>query len=173
MLFNGKLCERRSVPRQDFLSAAFKCVFEVSRSVQRAVSHAKTNMCCQWFPPLEAALILYNDSRPFSTTPATDATRKKKKSNTENYRHGFLPITDCSANQLSVPINRKNRWIGRPLVGRCHCIFMLVFNLSSWTHWIRCSFKILQKKRPSMRRWCCLRQNWTKPFTQNANVSHF
>ncbi len=72
-------------------------------------------MCCQWFPPLEAALILYNDSRPFSTTPATDATRKKK-SNTENYRHGFLPITDCSANQLSVPINRQNRWIGRPLI---------------------------------------------------------
>ncbi len=33
MLFNGKLCERRSVPRQDFLSAVFKCVFEVSRSV--------------------------------------------------------------------------------------------------------------------------------------------
>ncbi len=120
MLFNGKLCEWRSVPRQDFLSAAFKCASGVSRSVQRAVSHAKTNnMCCQWFPPLEAALILYNDSRPFSTTPATDATRrkkKKKKKNTENYRHGFLPITDCSANQLSVPINRQNRWIGRPLV---------------------------------------------------------
>ncbi len=41
MLFNGKLCERRSVPRQDFLSAVFKCAFEVSLSVQRAVSHAK------------------------------------------------------------------------------------------------------------------------------------
>ncbi len=37
MLFNGKLCEWRSVPRQDFLSAVFKCAFEVSRSVQRAV----------------------------------------------------------------------------------------------------------------------------------------
>ncbi len=46
MLFNGKLCERRSVPRQDFLSAAFKCAFEVSRSVQRAVSHAKINNTC-------------------------------------------------------------------------------------------------------------------------------
>ncbi len=77
MLFNGKLCEWRSVPRQDFLSAVFKCLFEVSRSVQRAVSHAKTNnTCCQRFPPLEAALILYNDSRPFSAAPATDATRK-------------------------------------------------------------------------------------------------
>ncbi len=42
MLFNGKLCEWRSVPRQDFLSAVFKCLFEVSRSVQHAVSHAKT-----------------------------------------------------------------------------------------------------------------------------------
>ncbi len=66
--------------------------------------------------------MLYNDSRPFSTTPATDATRKKKKKKkkkkNENYRHGFLPITDCSANQLSVPINRQNRLIGRPLVSR-------------------------------------------------------
>ncbi len=80
------------------------------------------NMCCQWFPPLEAALMLYNDSRPFSTTPATDATgekkKKKKKKKNENYRHGFLPITDCSANQLSVPINRQNRLIGRPLITR-------------------------------------------------------
>ncbi len=42
MLFNGKLCEWRSVPRQDFLSAAFKCASGVSRSVQHAVSHAKT-----------------------------------------------------------------------------------------------------------------------------------
>ncbi len=42
MLFNGKLCEWRSVPRQDFLSAVFKCVSGVSRSVQQAVSHAKT-----------------------------------------------------------------------------------------------------------------------------------
>ncbi len=33
MLFNGKLCERRSVPRQDFLSAVFKCESGVSRSV--------------------------------------------------------------------------------------------------------------------------------------------
>ncbi len=46
-------------------------------------------------------------------------------------------------------------------VGRCHCIFMLFFNLSSWTHWIRCSFKILRKKRTSKRR-CCLRQNWNQ-----------
>ncbi len=26
---------------------------------------------------------------------------------TENYRHSFLPITDSSENQLSVPINRS------------------------------------------------------------------
>ncbi len=64
-------------------------------------------------------------------------------------------------------------------VGRCHCIFMLFFfNLSSWTRWIPCSFKILQKKRTSMQRWCCLDdvvyvKTETKPFTQNANVSHF
>ncbi len=61
----------------DILSAVLKCESGVSRSVQRAVSRAKTNnTCCQWFPPPEAALVLYNDSRPFSTTPATDATRK-------------------------------------------------------------------------------------------------
>ncbi len=34
----------------------------------------------------------------------------------ENYRHGFLPITDSCGNQLSVPINRQNRWISWPLV---------------------------------------------------------
>ncbi len=33
---------------------------------------------------------------------------------------------------------------------------------SCWTHCICCSFKILQKKRTSMRRWCCLYQNWNQ-----------
>ncbi len=33
----------------------------------------------------------------------------------ENYRHCFLPITDSCSNQLSVPINRQNRLIRRPL----------------------------------------------------------
>ncbi len=75
-----------------------------------AVSHAKTNnTCCQWFPPPEAALVLYNDSR-------TILNHSSNRCNTENYRHGFLPITDSSANQLSVPINRQNRLIGLPLL---------------------------------------------------------
>ncbi len=46
MLFNGKLCEWRSVAQQDFLSAAFKCESGVSRSVQRAVSRVKINNTC-------------------------------------------------------------------------------------------------------------------------------
>ncbi len=83
-VINRKLCERRSVPQQDFLSAAFKCESGVSLSVQRAVSHAKTNnTCCQWFLPPEAALVLYNDSRTIlNTTPAN-------RCNTENYRMDF------------------------------------------------------------------------------------
>ncbi len=95
---NGpKLCEWCSVPRQDFLSAVFKCESGVSLSVQHAVSHAKTNnTCCQWFPPPEAALVLQ-----------TILNHSSNRCNTENYRHGFLPITDSSANQLSVPINRS------------------------------------------------------------------
>ncbi len=73
--------------------------------MQRAVSHAKTNnTCCQWFPPPEAALVLQ-----------TILNHSSNRCNTENYRHGFLPITDSSANQLSVPINRQNRLIGLPL----------------------------------------------------------
>ncbi len=62
---------------QDFLLAAFKSASEVSRSVQRVASRVKINNTrCQWFPRLEATLTLYNDSGPFSVTPAVDATRK-------------------------------------------------------------------------------------------------
>ncbi len=34
-------------------------------------------------------------------------------------------------------------------VDRCDCILMLLFSLPSWPQWIRCSFKILRKKRTS------------------------
>ncbi len=61
----------------------------------------------------------------------TQHKKKKKKSNTENYRHGFLPITDCSANQLSVPINRQNRWIGRPLI-----VMNIVHTFSKYYHYL-------------------------------------
>ncbi len=57
------------------------------------------------------ALALYNDNGngPFTAVPAADVIWK-------NFRSGFLPITDSSGNQLSVPINRQNRYIGRPLL---------------------------------------------------------
>ncbi len=55
------------------------------------------------------ALALYNDNGPFTAAPAADVFWK-------NYRSGFLLITDSSGNQLSVPINQQNRYIGRPLV---------------------------------------------------------
>ncbi len=55
------------------------------------------------------ALALYNDNRPFTAVAAADVIWK-------NYRSGFLPITDSSGNQLSVPINQQNRYIGRPLL---------------------------------------------------------
>lgn len=51
--------------------------------------------------PLEAALMLCNDSGPFSTAPAMDETRK-------NYRRGFLRITDSSSNRLTAPITNTN-----------------------------------------------------------------
>ncbi len=50
----------------------------------------------------------------------------------ENYRHGFLPITDSSANQLSVPINRQNRLIGLPLFNStayCHAHSFIFYSL--------------------------------------------
>ncbi len=60
--------------------------------------------------------MIADHSQPLQQQMQHEEEEKKKKKNTETYRHGFLPITDCSANQLSVPINRQNRWIGRPLL---------------------------------------------------------
>ncbi len=59
------------------------------------------------YEPCMLALALYNDNGPFTATPAADLIWK-------NYQSGFLPITDSSGNQLTVPI--YNRYIGRPLV---------------------------------------------------------
>ncbi len=65
------------------------------------------------------ALALYNDNGPFTAAPAADVIWK-------NYQSGFLPITDSSGNQLSVPINRQNRYIGRPLVNANSLAFALM-----------------------------------------------
>ncbi len=66
------------------------------------------------------ALALYNDNGPFTAVLAADVIWK-------NYRSGFLPITDSSGNQLSVPINRQNRYIGRPLIYVCVCMYVCVY----------------------------------------------
>ncbi len=49
---------------------------------------------------LEAALALYNDSRPFSAAPAT----------TQPGKLSAGIFADSSSNQLSVPINRGANW---------------------------------------------------------------
>ncbi len=50
-------------------------------------------------------LVLYNDSRPFSAVPATEATCKIS---------AYI-FADNSTNQLSVPINHQNQHICQPL----------------------------------------------------------
>ncbi len=82
----------------------------------RSITCQNKCTCFQWFSPLEAvlaidmlALALHNDNGPFAAVPAGDVIWK-------NYRSGFLPITDRSGNQQSVPINRQNRYISRPII---------------------------------------------------------
>ncbi len=80
---------------------------EVSRSVQCAVSHVKiNNTCCQWFPPLEAALVVYNASDP-----------SQQRTQTGKLPAWIFTDNNTCGNQLLVPINRQNRLIGRPLLG--------------------------------------------------------
>ncbi len=102
--------------RASEMSAAL-CSLQAACDLRAARSITCQNKCTcfQWFSSLEAALTidmlalaLYNDNGPFTAIAAADVIWK-------NYRSGFLPITDSSGNQLSVPINRQNRYIGRPL----------------------------------------------------------
>ncbi len=74
MSFNRKLCEWCSVLPQYFLSAVFK--WHLKFPAQCSADVKINNTCCQGFPPLEAPLVLYNASGPFSATPATDVKQK-------------------------------------------------------------------------------------------------